>query len=195
MKKLILIVILCIALIFSLVSCEINKKSESAIELKTIDEHNSELNYFFNLLEHEAKVNDKINFSINYQEEHYFYKESGEYDGEYWLSPGLRIYVGLNYLRAHSEAWYKECPDKEFYTINNAFFNEYCTEEFEGEVTIYGIDSLVGLSYNHTEETISDAIKSSSKDYLILKQLAKLPFVSSISISYSYSMPGDFFTL
>ena len=195
MKRLILFLLLCIALIFSSVSCGSNKSQESEMEIKAIDPNNAELNYLFNLLEHEAEINKKVDFSIIYQDLHYQYKESHEYDGEYWLSPSLSLAIGLNFKQAANEDWYKACPDKELKTLNSAFFNEYCKDTYEGEVTLFGVLPRVGFRYDHTEETISEAIRSFSKDYLALKRLAELPCVDRIYIKYSYSVPGAYFEL
>ncbi len=181
MKKTVAIICLCSLLLVCFSSCSITNKNTT------------QLNDLFDKLEQDDANSEKIQFFIEYQDLHYELKESDEYDNDIWRNSSIIVTVDCNYELAVDENWYKTCPDTDLKTLNTAFFNTYSDKLSDGHFTALGIASSLYFEYEHSEESLSDALAVFFADYDVLKELVDLKYVNQISIGYYYSMPGSYF--
>ena len=135
----------------------------------------------------------KIDFYVEYQDVYYKNKEK-------WLNadgvlPQSSIFITVycNYNLAYDEEWYKSCVNKDYKSLNAAFFDEYnhklSVEHFE----LVEATPALFFVYKHSEENLSVAINEFYKDYAFLKTLSDLEYVKDIRIEYRYGVPKYWF--
>ena len=149
------------------------------------------LNTFFAGIQEETS-NDKIYLYYAYKEDYYELKNSGLYDYSEWRDSSIKITVWCNYDYAIDEEWYQSCPQTDYETLNQAFFNEYCSELSTEHFSLLGILQALHFQYFHTAETLNDAINDFNVDYQTIKTLVQLDFVESIEIEYWYGIPRGY---
>ena len=154
-----------------------------------------DLNGFLAKLQKDSEEIDKLEFTIEYQDLHYELKESGKYDNEDWYDPLLSVTVSCNYDLATEEDWYKGCSDTDVYSLNEAFVNEFRNEVSEGHMKYWGITPAIYFDYDHSEDSLAEALTDFYADYDGFKRLITLDFVDHISVQYKYSVPGSYFDL
>ena len=215
MKKLILILCVCVALTLCFVACDLfdgsqdnvqteeeeltaeNLEAEEitepvSIEIRFTDEKNDELNSFFYEMQSKVALDNKIEFIVDYQYEYYKLNEKGT-DEDDFASSLISINIYCDYSRANDEEWYQPCNDKNYKTLNEAFFNEYSDELSEGHFYLLEATPALYFKYEHSGESLSMAINDFNSDYDVLKKLAHLKYVKYITVRYIYGLPNDWF--
>ena len=166
--------------------------TEEVITITYLDE--DVLSEFFAAIQEDGQNESKIHLYYTYQDEYYECKNSGLYEKERWKAPLIIITVACDYDRAADEAWYQNCPDKQYKTLNQAFFYEYCSE-LSGEYFVpLGILPALYFDYVHDAATLNDAIDAFNVDYSVVKTLASLDYVTEIGIEYWYPVPWVYIT-
>ncbi len=215
MKKLILILTLIFALTLCFVACEelgdnsdegqsqnvyLNgapyteePMEDSTTLVRIVDENNDELTSFFADMQDDSVENEKIIFFIAYQDVYYKNKEK-------WLNadgvlPQSSIFITVycNYNLAYGEEWYKSSTDKDYKSLNAAFFDEYSHKLSVKHFELCEATPELFFVYKHSEENLSVAINEFYKDYAFLKTLSDLEYVKDIRIEYRYGVPKYWF--
>ena len=191
-------IILAVRLWASLLGCVAGCASDEVSSNQQTTEHeneqsNQELLDFLDQMQKDDQEIEKIQFYVEYEDIHHELKQSGEYANEFWHDAMIMITVDCNYDLAVDEDWYKACADTELKTLNTAFFNEYSDELSEDHFSVWVIAPALYFQYDHTDATLSEALADFYADYAVLKRLADLEYVTSISIGYHYSVPGSYF--
>ena len=194
MKKMILALLLCASLLGSVAGCandEINGNQQTTHQEN--EQSNQELLDFFDQMQKDDQEIEKIQFYVMYEDLHHELKQSGEYANEIWHDASIMITVDCNYDLAVDEDWYKACADTELKTLNMAFFNAYSDQLSGDHFSVWVIAPALYFQYDHTDATMSEALADFYADYAVLKRLADLEYVTSISIGYHYGVPGSYF--
>ena len=215
MKKLILILTFVFALALCLVACDElgdtsnegqsqNALSEGMPEteepmedsttlVRIVDENNDELTSFFADIQNDSVEYKKIDFYVDYQDVYYENKEK-------WLSAdgvlpqsSIMIEVYCNYNLAYGEEWYKSSTDKDYKSLNAAFFDEYSHKLSVEHFELLDATPALFFTYKHSEDTLSVAINEFYEDYAFLKTLSDLEYVKFISVKYRYGVPKYWF--
>ena len=160
-------------------------------------EANEELKNFFSQMQSKSKGADKIDFSVEYQNLHYGLKNSGLYDDSSWYNSSLTVAVEFDFNLATTEDWYKECNDKSFEALAEAFVNKYGEKLTDTPFAALRSNSTIRFNYirhySPAEEQMSKALYDCSSDYEIFKKWAELEYVKNITVCYRYSLPSEYF--
>jgi len=154
------------------------------------DENNNDtsttLDHVLNMIAEDVANNDKMAFNTIFEDLHYEFKASGEYENSDWSIGGFDIIVYCNYDYATEEDWYKQCAEKDTKSLNDAFYNYY-SSAFQNKENYYAYDYRQGVYLCYISE---ECLK---KDYCNIKALLDLDYVFRIYIAYNYSLPNDYF--
>lgn len=194
MKRIVLAVLLWASLLGCVAGCASDEVSSNQQTTEHENEQsNQELLDFLDQMQKDDQEIEKIQFYVEYEDIHRELKQSGEYANEFWHDAMIMITVDCNYDLAVDEDWYKACADTELKTLNTAFFNEYSDELSEDHFSVWVIAPALYFQYDHTDDTMSEALADFYADYAVLKRLVGLEYVTSINIGYYYSVPGSYF--
>lgn len=199
-KRFILILLLCAILASCLVSCKNTGGSQDPTPDspgETIDpvlrEEREEIKELFVFLQGEAANEKKVSLEIQYQDEHYSFKQSGEYADAFWFSSSLLVTVICDYGFAKEEEWYLSCESKSSKALNQAFFD--ANGDVLGDKYFTLLDGVQGLhfDYMHNDGNLSAVLDDFYSEYEGISALYELECVRSVKIVYFYSMPDAFF--
>ena len=143
-----------------------------------------DLNDMFNILEKDAARNNKIFFYISREDLHNELKDSGLYNDSRWQPSGFQIYIECNFENASDEDWYKQCSDTDTKSLNEAFYSSISSTLTNGEFSNIVFSPGVHLGYSSADDLYAD--------YLDIKSLTDLEYVTTITIGYHYGLPYDY---
>lgn len=199
-KRFILILLLCAILAFCLVSCKNTEGSQDPTPDSpgentdpVLREEREEIKELFAFLQGEAANEKKVSLEIQYQDEHYSFKQSGEYADAFWFSSSLLVTVICDYGFAKEEEWYLSCESKSSKALNQAFFD--ANGDVLGDKYFTLLDGVQGLhfDYMHNDGNLSAVLDDFYSEYEGISALYELECVRSVKIVYFYSMPDAFF--
>ena len=212
MKKLILILTLIFALALCFVACEdlgdnskegqsINALSggtpeteeptteEPTTYIKVVDEYNSELNGVFAEIQDRVTDKSKFVFYVSEQEQHYEFKNSGQYDNEPWVKSQYTIIIEYDVSAIQSTDWYKSAIEKDRKSVNVAFLTA-CEEGFKN---CSNISQHGGFGYQIMVSYTSD--QGLLEDYDHILSMMELDYVKIVTVSYAYGLPHSIMNL
>lgn len=199
-KRFILILLLCAILASCLVSCKNTGGSQDPTPDSpgentdpVLREEREEIKELFAFLQGEAANEKKVSLEIQYQDEHYSFKQSGEYADAFWFSSSLLVTVICDYGFAKEEEWYLSCESKSSKALNQAFFD--ANGDILGDKYFTLLDGVQGLhfDYMHNDGNLSAVLDDFYSEYEGISALYELECVRSVKIVYFYSMPDAFF--
>ena len=199
-KRFILILLLCAILASCLVSCKNSGGSQDPTPDSpgentdpVLREEREEIKELFAFLQVEAANEKKVSLEIQYQDEHYSFKQSGEYADAFWFSSSLLVTVICDYGFAKEEEWYLSCESKSSKALNQAFFD--ANGDILGDKYFTLLDGVQGLhfDYMHNDGNLSAVLDDFYSEYEGISALYELECVRSVKIVYFYSMPDAFF--
>ena len=199
-KRFILILLLCAILASCLVSCKNTGGSQDPTPDSpgentdpVLREEREEIKELFYFLQGEAANEKKVSLEIQYQDEHYSFKQSGEYADAFWFSSSLLVTVICDYGFAKEEEWYLSCESKSSKALNQAFFD--ANGDILGDKYFTLLDGVQGLhfDYMHNDGNLSAVLDDFYSEYEGISALYELECVRSVKIVYFYSMPDAFF--
>ena len=199
-KRFILILLLCAILASCLVSCKNTEGSQDPTPDSpgentdpVLREEREEIKELFAFLQGEAANEKKVSLEIQYQDEHYSFKQSGEYADAFWFSSSLLVTVICDYGFAKEEEWYLSCESKSSKALNQAFFD--ANGDILGDKYFTLLDGVQGLhfDYMHNDGNLSAVLDDFYSEYEGISALYELECVRSVKIVYFYSMPDAFF--
>ena len=196
-KRLILILIVCGLFLCALSSCKNpdNTEPPEAPEQTdpTLKEEREEIKNLFSFLQSEADAENKVSFEVQYQNEHYSFKQSGEYADSFWFSSSVLVTVLCDYGFAREEDWYLSAENEGSKALNQAFFDAH-SDTLSNEYFSL-LDGVQGLhfDYTHNDADLSDVLEDFYADYEGISALYGLEYVRSVKIVYFYSMPDAYF--
>ena len=199
-KRFILILLLCAILASCLVSCKNTGGSQDPTPDSpgentdpVLREEREEIKELFAFLQTEAANEKKVSLEIQYQDEHYSFKQSGEYADAFWFSSSLLVTVICDYGFAKEEEWYLSCESKSSKALNQAFFD--ANGDILGDKYFTLLDGVQGLhfDYMHNDGNLSAVLDDFYSEYEGISALYELECVRSVKIVYFYSMPDAFF--
>ena len=147
-------------------------------------ESNVELNNLFAKLQEDSEKIEKISFYIGSQDLHYELKNSGLYNDSRWQPSGFQISIKCNFENASDEDWYKQCSDTDTKSLNEAFYSSIASTLTNGEFSNIVFSPGVHLGYSSADDLYAD--------YLNIKSLTDLEYVTTITIGYLYGLPYDY---
>ncbi len=143
-----------------------------------------ELDAAFEMIRSDAEAESKLKFSVEYEQDYYEIKSSGEYDDDdNWTNSVFIVNIVYDSNLAVNEDWYKGCPDTNTKTINAAFYECHKTNLSKGNYSNFDLP-IMHLRYYYTEDFNSD--------YAYVKDLANLDYVTKITIIYRFGVPKDY---
>ncbi len=199
-KRLILILLLCAILGSCLVSCKnpggaqnSNPEAPGENTDPVLREGREEIKELFAFLQSEAENEKKVSLEVQYQDEHYSFKQSGEYADSFWFSSSLLVTVICDYGFAKEEEWYLSCESKSSKALNQAFFDAYSDKLSDEYFSL--LDGVQGLhfDYVHNDGNLSEVLQDFYSEYEGISALYELEWVRSVKIVYFYSMPDAYF--
>lgn len=140
-----------------------------------------ELDEIFTLVEQDGIENKKISLNIVDEDLHFELKESGQYDNDVWDYSYFLIVVYCEYGVATDEAWYKQALQSGTEYLNQAFYDYYA---LNGSLSVLWNFEGLHILYKSVDEFLAD--------YSVVKSFAEFEYVTRISISYHYSLPGTY---
>ena len=157
----------------------------------------AELKNLFEFMKEEEETIEKVNFHIENQSSHYFDSklDKNELDDS-WVNPKITIRIHCDYTLATEEEWYKACDSTNIVLLQNAFYDEYCSDLLAERPYIDGSSHYYGfvIIYSHADENctegrpLSEVLPDVYHDYEIIKKLAELEYVTLIEVGYWYSV-------
>ena len=157
----------------------------------------AELKNLFEFMKEEEETIEKVNFHIENQSSHYFDSklDKNELDDS-WVNPKITIRIHCDYTLATEEEWYKACDSTNIVLLQNAFYDEYCSDLLAERPYIDGSSHYYGfvIVYSHADENctegrpLSEVLPDVYHDYEIIKKLAELEYVTLIEVGYWYSV-------
>ena len=216
MKKLIFALLIGSLLLLSLCACNQSNNNESTTPENTTEsttpdnatenttsgdisdsnvpiDPSEELDVFFAKLQNDANEISKIFFIEEDKDLHYELKASGKYDDECWDAPRIEVQIGYDYRLVIDEDWYKACSEKDFETLNTAFWSQYSDALSEGHFFSLHFAPILHFVYEYTKETMFNTFDIFYADYAVLKTMVDLEYVNYINVTYQYSVPGSYF--
>ena len=155
-----------------------NEDGNNKVEL------NDKLNGLFAKLQEDSEKIEKISFYIGSQDLHYELKNSGLYNDSRWQPSCFRISIKCNFEKAVDEDWYKQCSDTDTKSLNEAFYSSIASTLTNGEFSNIVFSPGVHLGYSSADDLYAD--------YLAIKSLTDLEYVTTITIGYHYGLPYDY---
>ena len=171
-KRFILILLLCAILASCLVSCKNTGGSQDPTPDSpgentdpVLREEREEIKELFAFLQTEAANEKKVSLEIQYQDEHYSFKQSGEYADAFWFSSSLLVTVICDYGFAKEEEWYLSCESKSSKALNQAFFD--ANGDILGDKYFTLLDGVQGLhfDYMHNDGNLSAVLDDFYSEY------------------------------
>ena len=160
---------------------EVTTPDNPLVDTPTYD-RSQELNEVFTLIEQDKLANNKISLCIIDEDLHFELKKAGYYNDEEWCCSYIAIVVYCEYETAVNETWYKPTSQSDKQSLNQALYDYY---GLNGKFSnILGFEGLYILYNTSLDEFLAD--------YSIIKSFAKSGYVTSILISYQYSLPKSY---
>ena len=94
------------------------------------------------------------------------------------------VTVNCTYDEATDEDWYKQCTEKDTKSLNAAFYNHYSAGISGGKYS--------NISYVPGMHLIYTSLEDFNRDYVTIKALADLDYVTQVYIVYSFGLPRDY---
>ena len=179
-------VILLFSLMFACSSgCSTPSDDIGKIDLSGENKDNTiELDEMFDIIRTDVALNNKIFFYTGGEDLYYELKNSGQYENSRWQSSAFHVTIECNFEDAVDEDWYKQCSKTDTKILNEAFYNHLASTLLKGEFVNVAFIPGARLRYSSAIDLYSD--------YLAIKSLTDLDYVTIIQIGYHYGLPYDY---